>query len=267
MTVSIRHTSDFLRGLRSKGRYAFSMDDLKEAVPKSVKNLRKDLDRLREKGEILNIRREFYTIIPDEYRNMGAIPVEFYIDELMTHLYKKYYVGMFSAAMFWGAAHQQPQEFFVISQFPKPRMVYSGNLRINFLTKRKFPVYGIENHKTDTGYFKISGPELTFLDLIYFEQSMGGFNRIITILQELTGNISQSRMKEALQNDFPLSTIQRAGYLSEQVLNNNKLAKLFENRLIKEKTQPIYLKPSGEKNGILNPKWKINVNIHLEGDL
>lgn len=267
MVESIKHTSDFLRVLRSKGRYAFSIDDLKTAVPKSIKNLRKDIDRLREKGEILNIRREFYTIIPDEYRNMGAVPVEFYIDELMLYLNKQYYVGLFSAAMFLGAAHQQPQEFFVISPFPKPRMVQGSNLLINFITKRKFPVYGIENRKTDTGYFMISGPELTFLDLIYFEQIMGGFNRIITILQELSENISQSRMKEVLQNDFPLSTIQRAGYISEQVLTNNKLATLFENKLIKKNTQLIYLKPSGEKNGLLNQKWKIMVNNQIEGDI
>lgn len=267
MVESIKHTSDFLRVLRTKGRYAFSTDDLMEAVPKSIKNLRKDMDRLREKGEILNIRRDFYTIIPDEYRNMGAVPVEFYIDELMLYLNKQYYIGLFSAAMFLGAAHQQPQEFFVISPFPKPRMVQGSNLKINFITKRRFPVYGIENRKTDTGYFMISGPELTFLDLIYFEQIMGGFNRIITILQELSENISQSRMKEVLQNDFPLSTVQRAGYISEQVLTNNKLATLFENKLMKKNTQLVYLKPSGEKNGLLNQKWKIMVNNQIEGDI
>lgn len=267
MVDSIKHTSDFLRVLRGNGRYAFTMNDLIQAVPKTVKNLRKDIDRLREKGEVLNIRREFYTIIPDEYRNMGAVPVEFYIDELMVHLNKQYYVGLFSAAMFLGAAHQQPQEFFVISPFPKPRMVQGSNLLINFITKRKFPIYGIENRKTDTGYFMISGPELTFLDLIYFEQTMGGFNRIITILQELSENISLTRMKEALQNDFPLSTIQRAGYITEQVLANSKLASLFENYLSKKNQQLVLLKSSGNKDGLLSLKWKVLINTQIEGDL
>jgi len=243
------------------------MDDLIQSVTKSVKNIKKDIDRLREKGEIQNIRREFYTILPDEYRNMGALPIEFYIDDLMLHLSKQYYVGLFSAAMFLGAAHQQPQEFYVISQFPKPRMVKDNNLRINFIAKRKFPLNGIENRKTDTGYFRISGPELTFMDLIYFEQTVGGFNRIISVLQELSENISLSRMKEALENDFPLSTIQRAGYITEQVLANNKLAAQFENKLSKKNLQLVLLKSSGNKDGILNHKWRIVVNTQIEGDL
>jgi len=264
---SIKHTSDYLRVLRSNGRYAFTIDDLIENVPKTVKNLRKDLDRLRDKGEIVNIRREFYTILPDEYRNMGALPVEFYIDDLMKHLNKQYYVGLFSAAMFFGAAHQQPQEFFVISESPKPRMVQSNNLRINFSAKTKFPAYGIIDRKTETGYFRISGPELTFLDLIYFEQSMGGFSRIITILQELSDNISINRMKEAMMNDFTLSTIQRAGYIAEEILLNNKLANVFENKLSKEKTQVVLLKSSGNREGILNNRWKVFANAQIKGDI
>ena len=266
-TYTIKNTGDFLKELRSQGRYAFCMDDLIQNVPKPQRNLRKDIDRLREKGEILNIRREFYTILPEEYRNMGALPIEFYINELMLHINKQYYVGLLSAAMFLGAAHQQPQEFYVVSHYPKPRMVLGNNLRINFSAKRNFPLYGIENRKTDTGYFKISGPELTYLDLIYFEQTVGRFNRTATILQELSESISLSRMKEALQNDFPLSTIQRAGYITEQVLANNKLASLFENYLSKKNQQLVLLKSSGNKDGLLNLKWKVLINTQIEGDL
>lgn len=264
---TIKHTSDYLRVLRSNGRYAFTIDDLIHHVPKPVKNLRKDLDRLREKGEIVNIRREFYTILPDEYRKMGALPVEFYIDELMKQLNKQYYVGLYSAAMFLGAAHQQPQEFFVISESPKPRMVQSNNLRINFNAKNKFPVNGIEDRKTETGYFRISGPELTFLDLIYFEQSIGGFNRISTILQELSEGIRLNQMKAVLLNDFPVSVLQRAGYIAENVLFNHKLSLVFENKLAKIKYQPVLLKSSGKKEGPMDSKWKVRINAQIETDI
>lgn len=264
---TIKHTSDYLRVLRSNGRYAFTVDDLVKNAPKTLRNLRKDIDRLREKGEIVNIRREFYTISPDEYRNMGAVPIAFYIDELMKHLGKQYYVGLFSAAMFLGAAHQQPQEFYIVSESPKPRMVKNNNLRINFISKTRFPTYGIENRKTETGYFRMSGTELTFLDLIYFEQSMGGFSRIITILEELSENISISKMKEVMMNKITLSTIQRAGYIAEEVLLNSKLATLFENNLSKKKTQMVLLKSSGDKEGQVNEKWKIIANTQIQGDL
>ena len=267
MIDNIKHTSDYLRVLRSNGRYAFTIGDLINNVPKPLKNLRKDLDRLRDKGEIVNIRREFYTILPDEYRKMGAVPVEFYIDDLMKHLNKKYYVGLFSAAMLLGAAHQQPQEYYLISESPKPRMVESKNLRINFTAKSKFPVYGIENLKTETGYFRVSGPGLTFLDLIYFEQSLGGFNRISTILQELSEVVNPTQMKESLMSNFPVSTLQRAGYITEHVLFNSKLALVFENKLVKMKCQPVLLKSSGKKEGEIDRKWQVCVNAKIETDI
>lgn len=267
MDDSIKHTSDFLRVLRSNGRYAFTTDSLKDGIPKSLKNIRKDIDRLREKGEIINIRRGFYAIIPYEYQKMGSVPVEFYVDELMTYLSKKYYVGLLSAAMFQGAAHQQPQEFFVISQAPKPRKIKNAKTLINFSEKKNFPVTATEQKKTDTGYFNISTQELTFLDLIYFEQAVGGLNKIITILQELSVNINLTRMKEAVKLDFPLSTFQRAGYIAEVVLQNSKLAGIFENRLSDCNLQAVLLKSSGKKTGLRNGKWKVIINTKIESDL
>lgn len=267
MNESIRHTADFLRHVRTNGRYSFTLEDLMRDVPKSIKNIRKDLDRLRDKGDIINIRRGFYTIIPDEYKNMGVIPVEFYIDELMRYLNKTYYVGLYSAAMFHGAAHQQPQEFYIISEKPKPRKISNDSFLINFTEKRNFPLFGIEDKKTDTGYFKMSNVELTFLDLIYFEQSLGGYNRIISILEELSESINLTKMKEVVKNDFPLSVFQRAGYIAENVLDNTKLAAVLENKLAKLNFKTVLLKSSEEKNGEKNTKWNLIINTEIESDL
>lgn len=267
MSESIKHTSDFLRSIRTNGRYAFTVEDLTNNIPKSIKNIRKDLDRLRIKGDIINIRRGFFTIIPDEFKNMGVIPVEFYIDELMSYLTKSYYVGLYSAAMFHGAAHQQPQEFYIVSEKPKPRKINNERFLINFTEKRNFPLFGIEKKKTDTGYFNISSKELTFLDLIYFEQAMGGLNRIMSILEELSEGINLTKMKEVVKNDFPLSVFQRAGYIAESILDNTKLAAIFANKLDKLNTTTILLKSSGERTGERNRKWNIIINAKIESDL
>ena len=267
MSGPIKHTADFIRSVRTNGRYVFTIEDLMKEIPKTIRNIRKDLDRLREKGDIINVRRGFFTIIPDEYKNMGIIPVEFYIDELMKYLNKTYYVGLYSAAMFHGAAHQQPQEFYIISEKPKPRKIINESFLINFTEKRKIPLYGIEEKKTDTGYFKMSNKELTFLDLIYFEQTMGGFNRIISILEELSESINLTKMKEAVKNDFPLSVFQRAGYIAENVLDNTKLATVFENKLAKSNPRTKLLRSSGEKSGEKNGKWNLIINTEIENDL
>ncbi len=264
MSESIKHTADFLRSIRTNGRYAFSVEDLTKNIPKSIKNIRKDLDRLRIKGDIINIRRGFYTNIPDEYKNMGVIPVEFYMDELMRYLAKNYYVGLYSAAMFHGAAHQQPQEFYIITEKPSPRKISNDSFMINFAEKTNFPLFGIEKKKTDTGYFNISSKELTFLDIIYFEQAMGGFNRIMPVLEELTEDISLTKMKVAVKNHFPLSIFQRAGYIAENVLNKPNLAAIFETKLAKLNPTTILLKSSGEKTGVKNTKWNVIINLENE---
>ncbi len=267
MQKEIKHTADYLKLIRSKGIYSFTSEDLLLNVPKSLINIRKDLDRLRAKDEISTIRKGFYTIIPIEYQNVGGIPIEFYIDHLMNYISKPYYVGLFSAAMFHGAAHQQPQAFFVVANAPKPRNILYNDFLLSFTERRIIPTIGIEKMKTDTGYFNVSGKELTFLDLIYFENQMGGYNRIITVLQELSEGIKISKMKEALKNDFPISTIQRAGFISENILENSKLAGVFKSKLQNSQYKTVLLKPAGQKEGEFNADWKVIVNIQISSDL
>jgi len=265
--IKNRNTKDYLWQLRTGGKYAFTLDDLVKNVPKPLKNIKKDIDRLREKGEAINIRRGFYTILPAEYHHMGVLPVEFYIDDLMTFLNKQYYVGLMSASMFHGAAHQQPQEFFVISEPPKLRNIAKDLIRINFSEKTNFPVYGVEDKKTETGYFKISGKELTFMDLVYFANNIGGFNRIITLLLELSEDMNLKKMQQVLKNRFPVAAIQRAGFLAEEVLGHEKLADVFANQLKHLNPNIVSLKTGVELSGKINEKWKIVVNTHIESDI
>lgn len=267
MNTDLKHTTDFIREHRSNGRYAFTLEDVIRSINKPVINIRKDIDRLKEKGMVKNIRKGFYIIIPEEYSKMGGIPIEFYVDDLMKYLSRQYYVGLFSAAMFHGAAHQQPQEFFIISESPKTRNINNRNIIINFSEKKHFPQAGIETRKTDTGYFKISGKELTFLDLIYFENLMGGFSRITTILKELSEDIKPTAMRKSVSNDFPASVFQRSGYMAEQILQNKKLATVFEEKLESMNFQTAYLKASGQKTGVKDAKWNLVINTKIETDV
>jgi predicted transcriptional regulator of viral defense system len=266
MTEIIKHTADLVMAVRADGQYAFTLDSLIDGIPKKIKNIKKDLDRLKAKGEIQNIRRGFYTIIPPEFRNLGYIPVDFYISQLMHYLQKQYYVGLYSAAMFHGAAHQQPQEFYVITSSPKPRSVFSEKYIINFKEKTNFPANGITKLKSQTGYFFASSPELTFLDLIYFEKTIGGLSRIATVLMELNETLSISAMKDAIKNNFPVSTLQRAGYFAEHILKNSKLTALIENNLKNIPYQTALLKSSGPQKGLMDDKWKLVINVRIQSD-
>jgi predicted transcriptional regulator of viral defense system len=266
MHHNIRQTTDYLQVIRGNGRYSFTLDELTENVPKTLRNIRKDIDRLRSKGEIIYIVRGFYTVLPDDYKIMGMMPVEFYIDNLMNFMKKEYSVGLYSAAMLHRAGHQQPQEFFVVARSPKSRKVTANDLIIHFHEKRRFPFARIEQMKSETGYFSVSSRELTFLDLIYFEKAIGGLDRIITILIELAEEIKINSMKCVLKNSFPLSTVQRAGYLAEH-FGMDKLHPAFEIHLAKRQLRPVLLDPFGDKSGELDEKWRIIVNTDLEADI
>jgi predicted transcriptional regulator of viral defense system len=267
MHNTLRHTADYLQFIQSNGRYAFTIEDLTQSISKPLRNIRKDIDRLRVKGEVQTIRKGFYVSIPVEYRKMGMVPVEFYIDELMKFLSRNYYVGLFSAAMFHGAAHQQPQEFFVVSKAPVPRTIRQKNLAINFSEKKGFPEYGIEEKKTGTGYFRISDPALTFLDLVYFENHIGGLNRIVTVLQELIEMTQISQMKKAVKNPFPISVFQRVGFIVETILQNPVIAEVIEQRLAGKELKSVKLLPGGDAEGAFDSKWKVIINTPLETDL
>jgi predicted transcriptional regulator of viral defense system len=262
-----KHTADYIRDLKSNGKYSFRNEDLGGILNKSQKNINKDLDRLKQKGEIYNIRRGFYIIIPDQYRNMGLLPVELFADDLMKFIGKDYYVGLYSAAMFHGAAHQQPQEFYIVNESPNIRNVKKEKLSIHFSEKKNFPEYGVEEKKTDTGYLKISGRELTFLDLIYFEKRMGGLSRIITVLIELAEEMKAGLFRKALKNYFPITVYQRAGFILEHVIQENELANAVKEHLSNREFRNTLLNPSGKGVGMIDQKWKVQINIQLESDL
>ena len=66
------------------------------------------LKRLADAGEIFSAARGFYVIIPPEYRAWGAVPAPWFVDPMMAHLGRRYYVGLLSAAELFGAAHSPP---------------------------------------------------------------------------------------------------------------------------------------------------------------
>lgn len=267
MENSYRHTTDYLNDLKSNGKYSFRIEDLYSVVTKDKKNIKKDLNRLNQKGEIYNVRRGFYIIIPDQYRNMGIVPIELFVNDLMRFIGMKYYVGLYSAAMLHGAAHQQPQEFYIINESPNIRNIRKDKLVINFSEKKSFPEYGVEEKKTDTGFIHISGKELTFLDLIFYGKSMGGLNRIISVLIELSDEMKTGLFRKVLKNDFPISVYQRAGYILEEVIGNFEIANLLKEHLTNKDFRTTLLSTSGKKSGPINQKWKVQVNIQLESDL
>src|SRR4029077_4668127 len=67
-------------------------------------------ERKRRRQRLIIPRRGLYVIVPPQYLSWGAPPPPWYIDDLMRHEGRPYYVGLLKAAELHGATHQAVME-------------------------------------------------------------------------------------------------------------------------------------------------------------
>jgi Predicted transcriptional regulator len=262
--------SQWIENLQSRGRYAFSLDLLARELPAYTEiAVRSALNRLTAKGRIISIYKRYFLIIPPQYLSKGILPPALFLDGLMRNLERPYYLALLNAAGFYGASHQQPQEFFVVTNLPFLRIAPKKGVKINFLSKKVIPEKLLESKKTETGYLKVSNPVLTACDLILYEKRVGGINRVSTVLNELAEVIKPEMFSSDLFEYVPVATLQRLGYILEKVLGYDSLANalyvIFEQKNLNLFRTP--LKASSPEVGFpLDERWKIIVNTVIEID-
>jgi len=266
-----KNLSSWVDKLLSYGKNSFSVDDVKKEFPaQSRVAIRRSLNRLTVKNKIISVYKSFYLIIPPQYYSKGILPPALFIDKLMNYVGKPYYVGLLSSASLYGASHQQPQEYFVITDFPAMRPTIKKGIIINYISRRKIPEFLLETSKTDSGYIKVSSPVLTALDLIQFEKRIGGLNRASAVLSELADEIKPENLNDDLLKASQVKSIQRLGYIFENVIMRKELADVLYEQCIKSKIvfYRTALKNSARLKGYMfDKKWKIIVNIKIETEL
>jgi predicted transcriptional regulator of viral defense system len=262
--------SSWVEELQRRGRITFSLQDAIRQFPShKIPALRNALTRLVAKGRIVSVWKGFYAIIPVEYSSVGMIPPVLYIDDLMAYLGRPYYISLFSAAVFYGAAHQRPQEFSVITSSGSLRASEKKDVRINFKTIRKIDPDFIIKKKTKTGYVNVSCPELTATDLVRYEGETGGLNRAATVLNELGGHLQFGKIPDSFFSYVPAPVIRRTGYLFDKVLKHPEPAEELYKRIRKlgcsMRVTP--LKTGMPAQGyVTDRKWGIIINTSIEID-
>lgn len=257
-----------LQELQSLGIYAFSVDKIRAYFPKISKEaLALALNRQVQKKRIASVHKGFYVIIPPEYASQGMLPPPLFIDALMKHLGRKYYVGLLNAAAMHGAAHQQPQDYFVVTGLPALRKKNLNSITLCYVSKKLVPLAGVEQRKTDTGFIQISTPELTALDLIQFEHTIGGLNRVAQVLSDLIESMDAKKIRQLLtDNEVPAAYVQRLGFILRRVLDDAQLSGILLDYLdhLKKPLQNVPLKAKGKRSGFpIDSNWKIIENIEI----
>jgi predicted transcriptional regulator of viral defense system len=263
--------SQWIENLQSRGRYAFSLDLLAKELPAYTEvAARSALNRLTAKGRIISIYRSYFLIISPQYSSKGILPPALFLDGLMKNLDRPYYLALLNAAAFYGASHQQPQEFFVVTNFPVLRTTHRKGLKINYVSKKTILETLLESKKTEAGYLKVSNPALTACDLIQFEKRVGGINRVSTVLNELVESIKPEMFSNELLEHVPVTALQRLGYILEIVLGNELLSNTLYKAL--EQRDTIFfrtpLKTASPIAGFpINERWKVILNTEIEIDV
>jgi len=226
--------ASYLVGRLAAGRLVFSREEAQAALGMSRGAFLDAAEKLQKRDRLLNVRHGFYVIVPPQHLNFGSPPPASFIDDMMRHENRSYYVGLLKAAELQGASHQAVMEFQVVTN-RQMRDVQAGRSKIAFYFRKDMSAIasGVEERKTETGKMKISSVELTLLDLLRYPQASAGLDNILTVFSDLGSKLNPENMED-LSRAFERSVVQRAGYLldlSGFAKHAEKLHALIERRL------------------------------------
>lgn len=268
MIIPCSSLAEYLTLLQIKGRFTFTREEALASLQITPNAFKLAALRLIKKNQLVRLKKGFYTVVPTEYQGVGAPPASWYINNLMKYSEQDYYVGLLSAAALYGAAHQQPQVFQVITNKASRQMIV-GRARIQFLFKKIINPTVYQSVKTPTGYMNVSLPEMTAVDLVQYVKSAGYLNNVLTVLSELQEQLDPNRFKELLINqDIDLAYLQRLGYLLEVAEASSDIITLLKNWI--RKKAPHFSPLRAGKKHAGSPKnndWCLYINEEVESDL
>ena len=268
--MEINYLNDWIRNLEINGVFTFSVEEAREYFPDiSEQNLNNSLYRFTLKNKIVSVYKGFYVIIPPHYAAKGIVPPTYYIDQLMQYIGKPYYISLLSAAEFFGAAHQRSQRFFVTTILPTTNVSKAKNRLLNWLFRKEIPEKFLLTKNSETGVIRFSNAELTAIDLVQYENIVGGLSRVATVLDELCEQTDFSNVNDELFDFTSVSVVQRLGYILENVLGYKEQADNLYDKLFAygKRLNYVALSTRSKKETMLrDTRWKININAKIETD-
>lgn len=185
----------------------------------------------------------------------------------MKALGKEYYVSMFNAARVYGASHHAIMKDYVTTNAPTLLDINKSFARIDFFSIQNWPKKNLVRRKFASGSYWISSPALTCVDLIKYQNQLGGADRVFGVIEELHEEINIVDLKELLTWYPYNSNLQRLGYLLELTEAKSSLLDVLLEHLSLQKLYVTPLMPTKiNQFEEVDKKWKIGVNVQIEGE-
>ena len=186
-----------------------------------------------------------------------------------------YRISLLRAAAFHGASHQAAMVFQVI--VPKQLRDFEiGRHRLQFLhqTPKVFALINqsdyLDEIKSDTGFAKVAGVEMTLLDCARYFHKAAGINGVAQIAKDIGAKADPRTLAKAAAA-YENSSVRRLGYLLDRA-GHVRQANALEPFVMKVKTE-VLLDPSVKplieslaEPKKKNTKWKLVINELVEID-
>ena len=261
----VSHARDYVESLAARGRYHFGSSEAQAALGVSADAAKLALNRLKKQGLVAMPYRSFYVIVPPEYRSLHCLPADQFIPALMKRLGLPYYAGLLSAAQYYGAAHQRPQQFQVMTEKNR-RPIKCGAVQVAFIARTRTNDVPVRKLNTPRGTIAVSTPEATAIDLAGYPHHAGGIDQAATVIGELAEQIDPALLAAAAQT-APVPWAQRLGYLLELTGAADKAPAL--KAYVKEHAN-VYaplLTGGPERAESRARDWKLDINVSVEPEL
>ncbi|MFH1037522.1 MAG: type IV toxin-antitoxin system AbiEi family antitoxin [PVC group bacterium] len=234
--------------------------DLDRLFNLAPENRKQVVFRLKKKKILSPIKRGIYAFSPLE-----AGPEGTGIDELLIPPIffpeKMYYIGYSTMYNYYGFTEQLFQTVYVLNTTMRMERVICG-LSYKFMKISEKRIYGLETITVKDTAVKVSSKERTLIDLLYFNNPVGGIAGAVEIFIKIVKN-QECDVKKLTEyaSLFPnISVRKRIGLLLERIGISDAILKPLEKSV--EKTAISSL--AGSRRGTLNRKWRVIVNDSRE---
>ena len=266
---TVSGADQLLDDLIAQGKHAITTAEAAASLGVPEPHVRVRFHRLAQRGKVFSPARGLWVAVPPSFRSWGTLPGLQFIDALMDHLGREYYVGWLSAAELHGAAHQRPQVLQVaVGTHTADRDL--GRVHLRFAQRRRVAALPRARHNTPTGQVWVATRELTALDLADAPRLGAGLNNVASVLGELAdeGTFNADALAQAAEH-FPLSTQRRLGYLLEYV-GAAELADALHPLAERRRAFPADLlaaRGGSDADAPVDKRWRLVVNTDVDPDL
>lgn len=255
----------FVRGLLSRGRYTFTLEQAAEALGRQGPVLNTVLQRLKRDGWVVSFSRGFYLVLDVQHQAAGMLDPKWFVDDWTKSLRVEYYVGGLSAAELHGAAHQRPMVFQVVAN-RQLHTIGHPKFRMDIMYKKKIIPEMWEQKKSPAGYFRVSIPEVTAYDVVAYHRACPSLDHAATVMVELGEVLRSDALGRLPILGCRLPVLQRLGWLLNRTGWREKadhLAEALRGKRLAWRPLEKRLPAEGERD----KRWKIIVNTDVQPDI